>query len=157
MSWSRATAWWQYLWAFPATSLGLVCAAAALAGGGRARTVDGVLEVTGPTVLRALSIGAVPLPGGISAITLGHVVLGTSPLVLQLTRTHERVHVRQYERWGPGFIPAYGLASLWVWFRGGDAYRDNPFEQEAYRVDDPSAELKSAANGSRDGSVIADG
>jgi hypothetical protein len=26
----------------------------------------------------------------------------------------------------------YLLASLYAWLRGGDAYRDNPFEREAY-------------------------
>jgi hypothetical protein len=31
------------------------------------------------------------------------------------------------------FIPAYVLASLMVLLRGGQAYRDNPFEREAYR------------------------
>jgi hypothetical protein len=42
------------------------------------------------------------------------------------------VHVRQYERWGPLFVPAYVLCSAVIWSRGGDAYRDNPFEREAY-------------------------
>jgi hypothetical protein len=41
------------------------------------------------------------------AITLGHVVLATTESALKKTRSHERVHVRQYERWGPFFIPAY--------------------------------------------------
>ena len=46
--------------------------------------------------------------------------------------THEMVHVRQYERWGPFFIPAYLACSLGLWLAGKDAYRDNPFEREAY-------------------------
>jgi len=65
-------------------------------------------------------------------MTLGHVVLGRDELLLDLTRDHERVHVRQCERWGPLFIPAYLLASLWVKLRGGRPYEDNPFEREAY-------------------------
>ncbi len=65
-------------------------------------------------------------------MTLGHVVLGLNPSTLEATRAHERVHVRQCERWGPFFLPAYGLASLLAAVRGGDAYRDNRFEREAY-------------------------
>ena len=53
-------------------------------------------------------------------------------LTHDLTRTHERVHVRQCERWGPLFIPAYLLASLLIRLRGGRPYEDNPFEREAY-------------------------
>jgi hypothetical protein len=40
--------------------------------------------------------------------------------------------VRQYERWG-GFFPlVYVGASLVVLLSGGDPYRDNPFEREAF-------------------------
>ena len=74
------------------------------------------------------------LPGGATAMTLGHVVLGVDQEALDLTRTHERVHVRQCERWGPLFLPAYGLASLAAWVGGRDAYRGNRFEVEAYRI-----------------------
>jgi hypothetical protein len=49
------------------------------------------------------------------------------------------VHVRQYERWGPLFIPAYFAASGWAWWKGGHAYLDNPFEVEAYRISDGDA------------------
>ena len=34
-------------------------------------------------------------------------VLGIDEFWLNETRAHERVHVRQYEHWGPLFIPAY--------------------------------------------------
>jgi len=44
------------------------------------------------------------------------------------------VHVRQYERWGPLFGPAYLGCSLVLWLMGKRAYRDNPFEVEAYDV-----------------------
>ena len=44
----------------------------------------------------------------------------------------ERVHVRQYERWGPFFLPAYFACSLAALARGRDAYRANPFEKEAF-------------------------
>ena len=50
---------------------------------------------------------------------------------LAWSRTHERVHVAQYERWGPFFLPAYVAASLWAFARGGDFYLDNVFERAA--------------------------
>lgn len=66
-------------------------------------------------------------------MTLGHCVLAADRAQLVRTRNHELVHVRQYERWGPMFVPAYFVASAWVWSRGGDPYWDNPFEAQAYR------------------------
>lgn len=69
-------------------------------------------------------------------MTLGHVVLGSDLKSLNWTCRHERVHVRQYERWGPFFIPAYLLCSVWLMIRGRNAYRENPFEIEAYAIDD---------------------
>ena len=76
------------------------------------------------------------LKGGASAITFGHLVFGRDRECLDYSRAHERVHVRQYERWGPFFLPAYGLASLWLWFRRQDPYMDNPFEREAYGLEE---------------------
>jgi hypothetical protein len=51
---------------------------------------------------------------------------------MEACRAHERVHVRQCERWGIFFLPAYLGGSLWAAMRGGDPYRDNPFEREAF-------------------------
>jgi hypothetical protein len=65
-------------------------------------------------------------------MTLGHVVLGQDLFLLDATRAHERVHVRQAERWGPLFLPAYVIASVAALLRGGNPYRDNAFEREAY-------------------------
>jgi hypothetical protein len=45
-------------------------------------------------------------------------------------RKHEHVHVRQYERWGVLFIPAYVLSSLWQVLRGRSAYSANHFERQ---------------------------
>ena len=42
------------------------------------------------------------------------------------------MHVRQYERWGIFFLPAYALSSLWQLAHGRDWYRDNRFELRAY-------------------------
>ena len=72
------------------------------------------------------------LSGSFHAMTLGHVILGTSAAVLDLAHRHELVHVGQYERWGPFFVPAYLLCSLVLRLAGKDAYRDNPFERQAY-------------------------
>jgi hypothetical protein len=121
----------RYIWALPTSAVGLCIGVTALISGGRMQWIDGVLEFHGGFVayfLRHMTL----LEGGASAMTLGHVVLGCSEFDLQRTREHERVHVRQCERWGPLFIPAYCLASAWIFCRGGDAYEDNPFEREAY-------------------------
>lgn len=118
-----------YLWAAPSTLVGLVVLAAT-ARRATVRLVDGVLEAHGPTIAWALRRLTV-LPGGVTAITLGHVVLGRDAASLSATRAHERVHVRQYARWGPFFLPAYALASLWAVIRGRHFYLDNPFEREA--------------------------
>jgi hypothetical protein len=60
------------------------------------------------------------------------VVLGTDRATLDAAREHERVHVRQYEQWGPLFLPAYFASSLWQLARGRRCYRDNWFERQAY-------------------------
>jgi hypothetical protein len=115
-------------WAFPATCVGLAIGAAGLLSGGRAHRRGRVLEFWGGAAavfLRRLFRGA-------AAMTLGHVVLGRTLHDLERSRAHELVHVRQYERWGPFFLPAYLLCSLVLWCRGKDGYLDNPFEREAY-------------------------
>ena len=119
-----------YLWALPTTAVGLLFVPAALIGGG-VQVVDGVLELHGGAV-RFFLEKCTLLPGGASAMTLGHVVLGRDRRALERTRTHERIHVRQVERWGPFFLPAYVIASLVALVRGRNAYRDNMFEREAF-------------------------
>ena len=119
-----------YLWALPTTAVGMLFLPSVLFGS-RVQMVDGVIEIYGGATewfLRSCTL----LKGGASAMTLGHVVLGRDRDTLDLTREHERVHVRQCERWGPLFLPAYGIASLAAWMRGGSAYRDNAFEKEAF-------------------------
>jgi hypothetical protein len=120
-----------YLWASPTTLVGLCFLPPALLSGGRCSIVQGVLEIHGGMVsffLRHCTF----LRGGASAMTLGHVVLGRDQQLLDFTREHERVHVRQCERWGPFFLPAYGLASLIALLRRKNPYMDNFFEREAY-------------------------
>ncbi len=113
----------------PATIIGLILAVLAFRGG-RVRAVDGVLEAYGPVLRWGLS-HLIPIPGGAVAITLGHVVLGANASALWYSRDHERVHVTQYEQWGPLFLPAYCVASLWAVARGGHFYFDNCFERAA--------------------------
>lgn len=123
---------WRYFWASPNTFIGLAVVPFVLATRGRIQVIDGVLEAYGgllPWLLRR----AIPLPGGAEAITLGHVVLARDREVLDATRAHERVHVRQYETWGPAFIPAYFLASLWAGATRRRVYEDNCFERQARR------------------------
>lgn len=122
--------WGGYLWALPATVVGVLVVATGLLTGGRAQRHGGVIEAYGG-VIDLLLRRFVPLRGGASAMTLGHVVVGRDPGALARTRTHERAHVRQAERWGPFFIPAYFIASVAAAARGGHYYRDNRFEREA--------------------------
>jgi hypothetical protein len=134
-----------YVWASPATLIGLLILVVAAVSGGRARRVRGVLEVHGGLV-RWLLTRLVPIAGGASAITLGHVVVGRDAECLARCRDHEHVHVRQYERWGPLMIPAYFASSLAAWVRGRHYYLDNAFERAARK----GATSPGSAPGSRD-------
>jgi hypothetical protein len=120
-----------YPWAFPVTLAGLALAVLARASGGALAVHTGVLEVCGGWPGRVLQRGF-PFSGPVAAMTLGHVVLGVSAQALAATRAHERVHVRQFERWGLLLLVLYPLAGAVAWLRGGDAYRDNYFERAAY-------------------------
>lgn len=120
----------RYLWALPNTLVGLLFAPLTFGGTGEAQIVDGVLELHGPLIAVLLRRG-VPIAGGAAAITFGHVVVGLHRHALDVTRRHERVHVQQCEVWGPAFIPAYLIASLWARLSGDDAYEDNYFERQA--------------------------
>ena len=66
-----------------------------------------------------------------AAITFGHVVLSVDDPIPERVLDHEMVHVRQYERWGPLYLPMYGLFSLASRARGKHVYRDNHFEVQA--------------------------
>lgn len=116
------------------TLLGLLFVPLALVSRGRLSLVEGVLELHGGFVSWALR-RLVPLRGGAAAITLGHVVLGRDAGTLERTRRHERAHVRQVERWGPLFLPAYFLSSLFALLRGQHPYYGNYFEREAHAAE----------------------
>lgn len=117
-----------YLWALPNTVLGALCLPLVLLTGGRARVERGALEIYGGFAawfLRRICRGA-------NAMTLGHVILGRDRDALDWARDHEHVHVGQYMRWGPFFLPAYALSSYLCWRNGMNAYFDNRFEKAAY-------------------------
>lgn len=122
----------RYLWASPYSLVGFVLVPFVLMMRGGTQVVDGVLEVQGgplPFLLGHCTL----LRGGVAAITLGHVVLGRDAEALRKTRSHERVHVRQYEIWGPAFVPAYLLAGMWAFVAQSGTYAGNYFERDAWR------------------------
>jgi hypothetical protein len=117
-----------------AAALPVSAAAAAMlpfvvATGGRVRVRDGVVEAEGGLLGPVLARGNPWFP--IAAITLGHVVLAVDACALESTRAHERIHVRQYEKFGALFPLLYLASSLRAIAVGGRAYRDNAFEKEA--------------------------
>ncbi len=121
----------RYLWALPATCLGLLFVPIALVSGGTVAVVLGVIEIQGGLVGALLRL-RLPGVGSAAAMTLGHVILARDQECLDRSRVHEHVHVRQYERWGPFMLPAYFLMSGILYMRGRNPYLDNPFEREAY-------------------------
>ena len=120
----------RILWALPNTLFGCAIGGVGLLFGGKVhlkgRTIEFYDGGTKWFIQR--------LPNGqfVLALTLGHSILGQTSAALDVSREHELVHVRQYERWGPLMLPVYFLTSAWAWIRGGDFYRDNPFEREAF-------------------------
>ena len=117
----------NYLWPLPWTLFGGAIGCLAFLKGGGVQVVDGVAEFYGGALGPALKgVGA-------SAMTLGHVVLAQNKAIAEATRAHEAIHVAQYERWGPFFIPAYFASSLYQLLRGRRPYWDNAFEVEAYQ------------------------
>lgn len=127
-----ATRLLRYLWAAPYTLLGVALGVLALLFGAHVRRHFGVLEFSGGH-LGAL-LARLPEPLCFSAMTLGHVILAVDRFALSALRLHERVHVRQYERWGPLFLPAYLLSSLLQLLQGRNPYRENHFERQAYAL-----------------------
>lgn len=120
---------WSLLWAAPCSVVGMVLAAIALLAGGRARWSSGALEVTYRESEAQCGRLARKLP--FRGIVFGHVILAVTRDELLRIGPHERVHVQQYERWGPLFFLAYGASSLWQLLRGRSAYWDNYFEVQA--------------------------
>jgi hypothetical protein len=117
-----------YLWAAPTTAVGALAGMLTLVSGGRVQRRRGTLEFYGGFSRWFAGLC------GFGAMTLGHIIIGHDPFTLDVCREHEQAHVRQVECWGPAFIPAYLLSSLWEWVRGRHYYRDNWFERDARRA-----------------------
>ncbi|HET9646202.1 MAG TPA: signal peptide prediction [Burkholderiaceae bacterium] len=127
----------RYAWALPATLVGALAGMLALGLGARGRIVAGTAEIGGGRLASLLRV--LPARFRFEAITLGHVIVGIDHRALARHRDHERVHVRQYERWGLLFFPLYFGSSLWQLMRGRDPYLDNCFEREAFAVEEEQA------------------
>jgi len=143
---SLATRILLYSWAAPTTAVGLLAGGLTLATGGRGRVREGALEFHGgfaTWLARTVNFGA---------MTLGHVILGYDDWWLDQLRDHEQVHVRQVERWGIAFLPAYVSASLLAWASGKHYYHDNWFERDARarsgRPEGPGVESSAESRGS---------
>ncbi|MGH2757320.1 MAG: signal peptide prediction [Actinomycetota bacterium] len=109
----------RVLWAAPYSLIGLLLCL----GFRRRRLTHGVLLCEGAEWPRKLG-------WRYRAITFGHVVLCIDDIDDRVL-AHELAHVRQYESWGPFFVPAYLLAALWAVLRRRHPYRDNHFEVAA--------------------------
>jgi len=120
----------KVLWASPWSVWALTIGVVGLLTGGSIQWSGEVLEFWGGFI--PLFLKYFPFIAGSPVATFGHVVLGRSKRHLEACRPHQLVHVKQYERWGPLFVPAYITFWIVMWFRGKHPYYDNPFEREAY-------------------------
>jgi hypothetical protein len=119
----------KLIWAAPCSLLGLIAACPVLLCGGTAHRARQALEVT-PGDNEALGQALARLLP-FRAIALGHVIIAVGRPELERLRAHELVHVRQYERWGLVFFPAYAASAIWQVLNGRNAYWNNHFEIEA--------------------------
>jgi hypothetical protein len=116
------------IWTFPNSFLGLLFIFLAVKGS--VHIVDGSVEIESPLIANVFQ-KITNSEGSLLALTLGQFVIGCNKTVLRSARKHERVHVRQYERWGILFIPAFFIASFYAKLGGRHPYKDNIFEREA--------------------------
>ena len=120
----------KIVWAAPWSLWGLAIGTSSLVTGGGVRRAGHIVEFWGgflPIFLRYF-----PFVAGSPVATFGHVVLGRSERHLDACRPHQMIHVRQYEFWGPLFVPTYLISGLVLWCCGKHPYYDNPFERQAY-------------------------
>lgn len=121
----------KLLWASPYSLFGLLMAALVIIAGGSGKREQGTLEVAFRKKTAQCGKLARSLP--FRGITFGHVIIAVTEEEMERLRTHELVHVRQYELWGIFFFPAYLASSLWQLMRGRKIYWDNYFEVQARR------------------------
>ena len=107
----------------------------------------GAMLVEDPRVGLWFRAHAIP----VQAQTLGHYVFSRGPIP-DHTLAHEFEHIRQWERYGPLFLPLYFGSSAAALFRGRRPYWDNRFEAAARRRADGDgvAARESAAETSED-------
>jgi hypothetical protein len=110
----------RFLWTLPNTLLGVVAGAFTFQ---RPRVVEGALVFD----RRARGLTAVMREFDRTAMTVGYVIVSSEPVEGTLLR-HEQHHIRQYERWGPFFIPLYLVLSI------AYGYRRHPMELAAMRA-----------------------
>jgi hypothetical protein len=106
-----------FLWTLPNTIIGLLVGSLTFQ---VPRATAGVLLFD----RRPRGVSKVLARLGRTAMTIGFVVIGTQRVHGPLL-DHELRHVRQYCRWGPFFLPVYGL----LYLRFG--YDRHPFELAA--------------------------
>ena len=126
----------KYCWVLPVSCIGMILLPFVLLSGGGVSFATGAIEAQGGLLPALLSSRRFRF--SIAALTIGHVICSPDRDSLRSCRDHEHVHIRQYERWGPFFPPLYLLSSAAALLRGRDPYRDNRFEQEAFRLSDPT-------------------
>ncbi len=117
------------LWAVPVTLLGLLYLLVA-----KVKKI----ELVG-WVIRVRVEKLMFFPKWAAGLTLGSVVFvseGSTPID---TWDHEMVHVNQCRFWGPFMLVLYPLGCVQSWLAGGDPYRHNPFESQAYDIGQKSA------------------
>ena len=116
----------KYIWASPASAVGVCAACIVSLVGAEIKCVSGVLEISLAPRSAVLQSAVAFLP--FAAITLGHIVVARNAQQQAALRAHERVHVAQYELWGPMFLVAYPLESMFQLLRGRKPYLENRFE-----------------------------
>jgi hypothetical protein len=115
---------WMVIRACGITATGRLVSTAPAAG----RSVTTAIVVEDPAAAYYLDHGWIP----IHAQTLGRYVFARGPLD-DHTVAHELEHVRQWQRLGPMFLPAYVAASGTAILRRRPAYWGNRFEVAARR------------------------
>ena len=112
--------WLGFVWTSPNTLIGLVLGLCTFQ---PPRVADGaIIFDRAPRGLTALMLRADRV-----AMTVGFVILSARPLTGHLL-AHEQQHIRQYEVWGPLFIPVYLVLAI------GYGYRRHPMEIRAQRA-----------------------
>ncbi|MBT1070515.1 hypothetical protein [Pelotalea chapellei] len=119
----------KLVWVLPCSAVGLVLTAVLLVAGAKVSWSSGALEVTFRDSLADCGRRARDL--SCRGIVFGHVILAVTREELAIIGAHERIHVQQYERWGPLFFLAYGTSSLLQLIHRRSPYWHNHFEIQA--------------------------